>query len=441
MSTPLSEIGAAEILGLIAIIVAIVFGNAAGVGGGGIIMPILLLIFSFKMLEASSLSNFMIFLGFIVRYAYNVSSRHPTRNKPLVDYDLVFIMLPGSLFGTKFGIIINDSLPHPVLLIILAIILMYVSITMFMRGWKLSKDDAQHNNQDQQNQPQNHQQQNNQQQDNNQQQQTVPRSITEPAHNDTTLTMTEDNQKKLDEILLKEAKCLPQKQTILIILLFCLYILSLLIEGSKGLTSIFNVKICSPGFWCSIVGFGLLCFFAVFLIGRDCIIQFSVKKTFGYEASPDEAQWTYGKLAIYTTYGFFIGALSSTFGIGGGMLLSPILLRLNLPPEVASATSGLFVLFTTAASTCLFIAGGYWPWDYGLVTGGVSVASAFTSIYLVAGIVKKCKKPYLIIYIMAFIIFASAVTICASGLYQDSEKYGSLGDSAIWQFHSYCSNK
>ena len=58
------------------------------------------------------------------------------------------------------------------------------------------------------------------------------------------------------------------------------------------------------------------------------------------------------------------------------MILSPVLVQLGMLPEVVSATGGLFVLFTTAASSSVLMYEGYWVVSYGIILGIVSILSS-----------------------------------------------------------------
>eukprot|EP01022_Parablepharisma_sp_SALTPOND_P020941 TRINITY_DN3943_c0_g1_i3.p1 TRINITY_DN3943_c0_g1~~TRINITY_DN3943_c0_g1_i3.p1 ORF type:complete len:421 (-),score=-10.77 TRINITY_DN3943_c0_g1_i3:190-1452(-) len=411
MYTPFSQIGPLEVFGFFLITLAVIFGNAAGVGGAGIIVPVLLLVFSFDLFQAAALSNFMIFLGFLIRYAYSVKSRHPHKNKPLIDYDTVCLMTPAALFGTKIGIIIHNTFPRPILLILLTIVLLYLACRMFIQGRKLSKRVQESKRTDSK---------------------PVVVQITEANNSNSR------NKQEIDAIIKNEARSIPPKQAIPILILFGLLILSMLIEGSKGLPSVFGFKVCSSEFWASILSFGFCCFLVTLFIGRDCISRYNTKKLLLPAQAVDEVQWTPGKITLYSAYGLLAGILSATFGLGGGMILSPVLVHLKLLPEVVSATSGLFVLLTTAASSSLLIAGGHWPVYYGLLTGALSVVGAFVSIYLVAGMIRKHNRQYITLYIIAGVILASGITISSVGFYQDSLKFGSLGEPELWKFRSYC---
>ncbi len=60
-----------EFVGIIVLPIVLALANAAGVGGGGIIVPFSIVFWSFGTKEAIALSTFSIFISSIVRYVYN----------------------------------------------------------------------------------------------------------------------------------------------------------------------------------------------------------------------------------------------------------------------------------------------------------------------------------------------------------------------------------
>jgi len=83
-------------------ILAVLMGlcNVAGIGGGAIDVPILMLFFKFGTKQSIALSNMIIFMGTVARFVYNFKERNP--NKPhvvVVDYSLATIMMATTLAG------------------------------------------------------------------------------------------------------------------------------------------------------------------------------------------------------------------------------------------------------------------------------------------------------------------------------------------------------
>ena len=112
-----------EIFGLFLIIIGSALSNAGGIGGGGLLIPILLFFLGFVAHEAIPVSKLMIFTGALTSYILGFRQRHPTRNSITIDYNIPLVLVPMLLFGTMAGVTLNKIMPPWIILISLALIL------------------------------------------------------------------------------------------------------------------------------------------------------------------------------------------------------------------------------------------------------------------------------------------------------------------------------
>ena len=66
-----------EIGGLFVLAIVMLLSNAGGMSGGIIIMPIVMSFFQFETKSAIALSNFLVFVSCLTRYATNFNTPHP----------------------------------------------------------------------------------------------------------------------------------------------------------------------------------------------------------------------------------------------------------------------------------------------------------------------------------------------------------------------------
>jgi uncharacterized membrane protein YfcA len=52
---------------------------------------------------------------------------------------------------------------------------------------------------------------------------------------------------------------------------------------------------------------------------------------------------------------FLGGVISGMLGVGGGIVMAPLMLELGLEPRVAASTSNFLLIFTSSAGVILFI--------------------------------------------------------------------------------------
>lgn len=106
---------ASEFYVFFSIIAILVLTNTGGLGGGGILIPIMMGIFHFDTRNAVSISNCSSAVSSGVRYFVNLRESHPLkRGKGTIhDYGIALLMLPGIVIGATLGSIVNLFLPGP----------------------------------------------------------------------------------------------------------------------------------------------------------------------------------------------------------------------------------------------------------------------------------------------------------------------------------------
>lgn len=112
-----------ELIGLISIIFGSALSNAGGIGGGGLLIPILLLILKFYTHEAIPISKLMIFTGAITSFILGFRQKHPTRNSITIEYNIPLLLVPMLLFGTMVGVTLNKVTPPWLILVSLTAVL------------------------------------------------------------------------------------------------------------------------------------------------------------------------------------------------------------------------------------------------------------------------------------------------------------------------------
>ena len=77
-----------------------VMAGAAGIGGGGLNVPLLILVMGFVMEEAVPLSHVAVFGNSIAQNLVNLRRRHQLAPyRPMVDFDIPLLLLPAQLAG------------------------------------------------------------------------------------------------------------------------------------------------------------------------------------------------------------------------------------------------------------------------------------------------------------------------------------------------------
>lgn len=88
-----------DIVGTLLVGLGLMIAASGGVGGGGILVPLLIIVYGFHPKYAIPLSNFTILGSSITNMVLNVPKRHPDADRPLVDWDLIMVMEPLTMAG------------------------------------------------------------------------------------------------------------------------------------------------------------------------------------------------------------------------------------------------------------------------------------------------------------------------------------------------------
>eukprot|EP00439_Symbiodinium_sp_Y106_P049461 s997_g6.t1 len=130
--------------GLTAILAALglIVAASGGIGGGGILVPLFMLALDFKPKHAIALSNFTILGGAIANTVVNSRRRHPHRDGPLIDWDLILAMEPLTIFGAVFGSLLSKILPNFVLTLSLVVILAFIGQRTLKKGLKMFREES-----------------------------------------------------------------------------------------------------------------------------------------------------------------------------------------------------------------------------------------------------------------------------------------------------------
>lgn len=88
-----------DIIGSLLVAFGLMMSAAGGIGGGGILVPLLIIVFNFEPKFAIPLSNITILGSSITNVIMNLPKRHPDADRPLIDWDLILLMEPLTMAG------------------------------------------------------------------------------------------------------------------------------------------------------------------------------------------------------------------------------------------------------------------------------------------------------------------------------------------------------
>lgn len=107
----MNEISSMDVMGVILISAMNMLANAGGIGGGGIMIPFMMIFFNLPIAECIPLANSFALISSITRFVINFSQMHPYRPwRKIIDYEVVTLTMPMVYLGTMIGVQMSSFL-------------------------------------------------------------------------------------------------------------------------------------------------------------------------------------------------------------------------------------------------------------------------------------------------------------------------------------------
>mmetsp|Transcript_53696 Transcript_53696/g.112039 ORF Transcript_53696/g.112039 Transcript_53696/m.112039 type:complete len:573 (-) Transcript_53696:79-1797(-) len=370
----------------------IMLAAPAGVGGGGILVPMYLAIGHFSPHYGIPLSKATIFGGAVANNFFNVQRKHPQADRPLVDYKTVMLMEPVLLIGSIVGVFFNALSPSWLITILIVLTLLYTTWKTGIKAYETYlKEEA------------------------SQREAETKRLL--PAG---TSTSGKHSSHSLDDIHPQELRDIVEAESRInypaIGLLFFAWIVIAVFSILKGGEGGEGIVACgTPWYWVLVLAPVPIVVVMVWYVGRWINREHELKVAHGYEFADGDLMWTKRNVRIYPLYCISAGFCAGALGIAGGTILGPVLLQLGMLPIVSTTTSGFTVLFTASSTTLQFLIMGQLQADYAAFFCTVGIVAGGVGNTVVGYFVNKYKKTWFIVAILTFILFLSAFLMGYAG--------------------------
>ncbi|XP_074572676.1 sulfite exporter TauE/SafE family protein 4-like isoform X2 [Curcuma longa] len=388
------------------------FGTVGGVGGGGIFVPMLNLIVGFDTKSAAALSKCMIMGASASSVWYNLRVAHPSKEVPIIDYNLALLFQPMLMLGITIGVDLSVVFPYWLITVLIIILFIGTSSRSMFRGVQMWKQET-------------------------------------LLKMEMGVAAQQSNQKQVD-VDTKYEPLLPQPEkttlevlmfnirwkgiTVLMLVWFTFSLLQILKSKSES-CSLFHWAITVCQFPVALVVFGTK--------AAELWRESRARRMRGDWECVCEAsiEWTPVQLLFCAFCGLLGGTVGGLLGSGGGFILGPLLLEIGVIPQVASATATFVMMFSSSLSVLEFYFLKRFPIPYGkpaiarnlhqntqqlprclfflwhaaIYLIAVSVLAGFWGQFFVRKIVKILKRASIIVFILSSVIFASALTMGVVG--------------------------
>lgn len=288
------------VLGILLIFIVTILANAAGIGGGPMIVAVMIYVLELENTKAIGLSQVAILGGSLIATLMKTTYKHPYKDTHLIDYDIIAHISGGLLFGACIGSLITRLAQSWMTLLGLSILLSIMSYITLHKGLTMFRNESKN------------------------------------------LKISE----RLLEITPDQVK--SAKVSILAILAsLAAFVIFTLAKGDKVYTSIIGIDMCSVEYLGIFIGYFLGLLICGVLTGIYLLNKY--KST---SWAKGEMDWNKKSVTFLPFMSLLTGIMAGSLGIGGGIILNPLFISYGLLPEVSTTTSNLFVLLSSFLLFC-----------------------------------------------------------------------------------------
>ena len=410
---------AAEMMGIVIILLVGGLANSTGNGGGALFTSILLIFFPYSPTASSGLVYNLIFGGCLGNYINIVRRRNPKTGKPLIDYDLILLCLPPMLLGSSIGGLLGRIVPQAIFIVGVVIVAILSSTNLYQKIKKQWKEE------------------------------TNEKLLNDPTTcSETELQILDQGQAKteqvnfdpqLQEVLIEEQKIFPRKKYLNLALLMSLVMLAAVFRGTDKTPSIIGLKYCSSGYW-SLYLIGLM-ISGVFLVINKNVIEANIelKKRFlannAVEVPNIDTTFQLSIERVRKLYVLMIitGFIARFLSMGGGMLMTPLFISVGISPHTVAATSGLMVMLSGLVSLFQALLYRDAPLKDAMFFLVIMILGSFTVSYALNWLVRLKGRPSILLIAFLIVLAISVPATPAYTLWKNSDNLGKL-----FEFHSIC---
>ena len=351
-------------------VVAGAVASAAGIGGGGLFVPIFLLGVGLSDHYALPLAQCAILGVGLGGSLFVLPRMHPSLPRRLVDLHLCALLLPAAVAGTVPGVLLNELCPDYLITGLLALLLGVTAVLTARKGIQQR------------------------------------RSETEVMAEETARLLGRQGDVQLED---EESSLSTHSSS-----------LSSYESGydgqwrwSQGLAAVVSMAAVAGGeagkafLPCGSVGYWLARWAPLPMCG--------VVVGVGVRGAAAEQRW--GAVGLAAA-GFGAGLAGGWLAIGGGMVLSPLMLVLRVTPLVATATGLLLVLCTAWIVVAQYALLGRLIWYQGLWYGSAGLLGALLGQLLVVRLIRRLGRQSFLVLFIALVVAACAVALIVTNILQ-----------------------
>ena len=455
-----------EVLGLILMAVLLSVSSLVAISGGTVMVPFAIYLLGMTTTQAVALSNFITVLKAGVKYGVSLRNRSPHSDwKTAIDYNAALAMLPLNVMLSVVGGIASSVIPGLLTLMIMVVCIFQAVYNGTRNLLRLTKLERGSSKVEPLRKPEEPQMETSRKIEVEHElgklkaPKEEPQTTTEdlrPATPPTPITENQVSDQPLEsaetapaQFLVSENETLIEVQRKIegnnfhwpkflpILAMILLSVLVSLLRPGKTPTSLVGIKKCSAGDFLVLAGYMILMAFLPVYAYKLIQTEQKHKDRIGWIKANDEVYLDRNKFIFSSIWSGVSGLISTLLGIGGGILLNPLMAILQYLPASASWTINLNALVGRFAAVITHIIYGDLLYDYVLFCGVVISIVVYISENLMNYfLLKKLKsqRPYAMIFLGVVLLSLVLNVLVGVDKWITEQSKG----IDVWKFKSLC---
>ena len=440
-----------DLLGFLALFLAGVMAGMSGIGGGGLNVPLLLLLMDWTVNEASVLSHVAVFGAAVAQNLFNLPRRHPLQpRRPLVEFELPLLLLPPQLCGNALGITLRPVFGSTMLEAVATVVLLAVLVKTWRRASAMWRDERAEKHARAHDEPLEAAASADTDTDTERQPrrsggtaELLSLKVVGPSHGYSQFDADHGGSGVATggggdgSVVVDTATSAPPPALRT----------SLLLAGFSAVFTLANVTVqtvsggssCNATFWT----LTLLIDGAVALLVADNLRRLLRLQRAREAAAQGESgggggatrvrgdlDYSSRMVLVLPAVAFLVGAISGLLGLGGGEMMAPLLLMLGLLPQVASATSAFMILFTSCSNVTYYVWHGelFWFQGYQWLVPTIAFFASLVGRTASVVVAARLSHPSVIVFALTLVLAVSIVLLVLKAALAE----------AAWGFGSLC---
>mmetsp|Transcript_19922 Transcript_19922/g.37153 ORF Transcript_19922/g.37153 Transcript_19922/m.37153 type:complete len:530 (-) Transcript_19922:50-1639(-) len=412
------------------LLISVALAAGGGIGGGGLLVPIYRLVCGFPITQATALSLATISGGSIANLYTYTQRYHPNSDlkRPLIDYETSLLFCPALLAGTMFGSMFSVMFPAWLIVVLLVILLGYSGKRTVNKGiqrWKLSSQSDWVAREKKEAEVELSERNSLSRMSIDSEASPLHLSLDEddemdpPALTLPSIALSMEQSVRLDTIRAQEGSLIQARNWGWTAVLWVVVFIFALLRGGKGGTSLIPGLTCEKPLYWGLFAINLFVLLTATAVLRSQTLSRAEEKTaLGHKPLEGDLHWDRRTTALYPALCVFAGVAAGLLGIGGGMVIGPLLVELGCLPQPIAATSAYVVFITATSGLAQVYIMGLVPGDYAIVFSCCGVLATFLGQSVVDYVVKKYKKDAIVVLVIGFIMMVALVLMTYDGVMQ-----------------------